>query len=159
LVAEQIVPWRCPFVAGDPVEIRNADYSPAGFTSKLKSAEADYKKNEVTLVFDQKLPSRVASDAILFNHRYGSRIVIIRNCFFHENRARGVLCNGADWLIENNHFFHNQHAALLLTTDVSPGQWSEGFGARNVVVRGNRLEACNPAGAGEGATVQLGATV
>lgn len=159
LVATQIVAWRCPFTAGDPVEIRNADYSPTGFTSELKSATADYKKSEVTLVFSQKLPAHVSADAILFNHRYGSRNVIIRNCYFHENRARGVLCNGADWLVENNHFFHNQHAAMLLSIDVSPGLWSEGFGARNVVVRGNRFESCNPQGAGDGAAVQMGATV
>ena len=159
LVATQIVAWRCPFAAGDSVEIRNADYSPTGFTAELKSATADYKKNEVTLVFSQKLPVRVSTDAILFNHRYGSRNVIIRNCYFHESRARGVLCNGADWLIENNRFFHNQHAAMLLTTDVSPGLWSEGFGACNVVVRGNRFEACNSEGASNGAAVQIGATV
>ena len=159
LVATQIVPWRCPFAVGDPVEIRNADFSPTGFTAKLTSAAADYKKSEVTLVFTEKLPAHVPSDAILFNHRYGSRNVIIRNCHFHENRARGVLCNSADWLVENNRFFHNQHAAMLLTTDVSPGLWAEGFGARNVVVRGNNFESCNPIGASAGAVVALGATV
>ncbi|MDQ0472693.1 right-handed parallel beta-helix repeat-containing protein [Labrys wisconsinensis] len=159
LVATAIVPWRCPFAAGDPVEIRHADYSPTGFTGRLTSAVADYKASEVTLVFSEALPAHVPSDAILFNHRYGSRNVIIRDCSFHENRARGVLCNGADWLVENNRFFHNQHAAMLLMADVSPGSWSEGFGARNVVVRGNRFEACNPKGASDGAIVQLGATV
>jgi hypothetical protein len=159
LVATQYVPWRCPFAAGDPVEVRNDDFSPTGFTAELKSSTVDSKKNEVTLVFSQKLPDHVSSDAILFNHRYGSDNVIIRNCYFHENRARGVLCNGSGWLIENNHFFHNQHAAMLLMPDVLPGLWAEGFGARNIVVRGNRFEACNPKGANDGAAVQLGATV
>jgi hypothetical protein len=152
LVATQIVPWRCPFAAGDPVEIRNSDFSPTGFSAKLKSSTADYKKNETTLVFTQKLPPRIPTDAMLFNRRYGSHNVIIRNCYFHENRARGVLCNSADWLVENNRFFHNQHAAMLLEPDVSPGLWSEGFGARNVVVRGNSFESCNPKGAGDGSS-------
>ena len=159
LVATQIVAWRCPFAAGDPVEIRNGDYSPSGFTAKLKSATADYKKNEISLVFAEKLPSHVPNDAILFNRRYGSRNVMITNCYFHENRARGVLCNGADWLIENNHFFHNQHSAMLMTTDVLPGLWSEGFGARNVIVRGNKFDTCNCKGTGVGAIVELGAAV
>ena len=44
LVATKIVSWQCPFAAGDPVEIRNADLSPTGFTAKLKSSTADYKK-------------------------------------------------------------------------------------------------------------------
>lgn len=159
LVATRIVPWRCPFAAGDPVEIRNADLSPSGFTAKLKSATPDYTKNEVTLVFSEKLPARVPTDAILLNRRYGSHNVIMRNCYFHENRARGVLCNSADWLIEDNRFFHNQHAALLLQPDVSPGLWSEGFGARNVVIRGNKFEHSNPTGAADGAAVVLSATV
>ena len=159
LVAEQIVAWQCPFSPGDPVEIRNGDYSPTGFTAELKSATADYKKKEVTLVFGQRLPAHVDGDAILFNRRYGSRNVIIRNCYFHENRARGILCNGADWLIEDNRFFHTQQSAMLLTTDVLPGLWSEGLGARNVVVRGNRFEACNPKRVNDGAAIQLAATV
>jgi hypothetical protein len=32
-------------------------------------------------------------------------------------------------------------------------------GARNVVVRGNRFDSCNPKGAGDGAAAQMGATV
>lgn len=159
LVATKIVAWQCPFSAGDPVEIRNADLSPTGFTAKLKSAAADYKKSEVTLIFSQKLPPRIANDAILFNRRYGSQNVIVRNCYFHENRARGILCNSADWLIEDNRFFHNQHAAMLLEPDVSPGLWSEGFGACNVIIRGNKFESSNSIGAGDGPVIELGATV
>ena len=159
LLATNIVAWECPFSAGDAVEIRKADLSPMGFTGKLKSAAADYKKNEVTLVFTEKLPAHVPNDAILFNRRYGSHNVIVRACYFHENRARGVLCNSADWLIENNRFFHNQHAAMLLEPDVSPGLWSEGFGARNVIIRGNKFQAANSMGAGDGPAIELGANV
>ncbi|WP_104668225.1 right-handed parallel beta-helix repeat-containing protein [Ensifer adhaerens] len=159
LVALQITPWRCPFAAGDPVEIRYGDYSPTGFTAKLKSATPNYETSEVTLVFSEKLPAHVPSDAMLFNRRYGTRNVIIRDCYFHENRARGVLCNGADWLVENNRFFHNQYAAMLVTADASPGLWEEGFGARNLVVRGNHFQACNPMGVSDGAIVHIGADV
>jgi hypothetical protein len=60
---------------------------------------------------------------------HASRNCIIRNRYFQENRARGVLCNPADWLVEGNRFFHNQHAAMLLVSDVG-SSWSEGFGAR-----------------------------
>ena len=154
LVATNNVPWSCPYAAGDSVEIRNGDYSPTGFTGTLKASTADDKKKEVTLEFVEGLPSHIASEAILFNHRYGSHNCIIRNCYFHENRARGVLCNTADWLIEGNRFFHNQHSALLLIADVGPS-WSEGFGARNVVVRNNQFESSNCIG---GAVVGLGAT-
>jgi Right handed beta helix region len=157
LLVKKIVPWYCPYAAGDLVEIRNGDYSPTGFSGKLKESKVDYKKNEVTLVFEQELPGRIVSDAILFNHRYDSHNCIIRNCYFHENRARGILCNTADWLIEGNHFFHNQFSAMLLLADVGPS-WSEGFGAQNVVIRNNRVESSNCIGAWDGAAVGIRAT-
>jgi Right handed beta helix region len=156
LVAERIVPWLCPYANGDSVEIRHGDFSPTGFTGTLHSATPDYKKNEVTLTFDQPLPAKIDSNAILFNHRYGSHNCIIQNCYFHENRARGVLCNTADWLIEGNRFFHNQHSAMLLIADVG-SSWSEGFGARNVIVRNNQFESENCLGTGGGAVIGIGA--
>ncbi|TDX00333.1 right-handed parallel beta-helix repeat-containing protein [Dinghuibacter silviterrae] len=156
LIAVNLVPWRCPFTPGDRVEIRNADYSPTGFTGKLTAVTPDYKKSTVTLVFSDPLPAHIVSDAILFNHRYGSNNVIIRNCYFHENRARGVLCNTADWLVEGNRFYHNQHSAMLLIADVG-SSWSEGFGARNVIIRNNRFDSSNCIGAGDGAAVSIGA--
>jgi hypothetical protein len=157
LVAEGYVAWRCPFAAGDPVEIRHGDFSPAGFTGTLKNVAVDDKRGEATLTFDRALPDRIDSDSILFNHRYGSRNVIIRNCYFHENRARGVLCNTADWLVEGNRFFHNQHAAMRLLADVGPS-WSEGFGATDVTVRNNTFASANSEGATEGAVVEMSAT-
>jgi hypothetical protein len=157
LVAEGIVDWVCPFAAGDLVEIRNDDYSPTGFKGKLKESKTDYKSKETTLVFDQELPGQIPSDAILFNLRFGSSNCIIRNCYFHENRARGLLCNTANWLIEGNRFFHNQHSAMLLVADVGPS-WSEGFGAQNVIIRNNQFESSNSMGAGHGAVVDLSAT-
>ena len=157
LVAENLLGWTCPYNAGDKVEIRNGDFSPAGFSGTLKSATSDYKKKDVTLVFDQELPAKIDPDAILFNHRYDSHNCIIQNCYFHENRARGVLCNTADWLVEGNRFFHNQHSAMLLIADVS-SIWSEGFGARNVIVRNNQFETSNCMGTGDGAVIALSAT-
>ena len=144
LVAEKIVPWMCPFTAGDAVEIRNGDFSPTGFTGKLQAATPNYKNNETTLVFNQELPSHIAFDAILFNLRYGSRNCIIRNCYFHENRAHAILCQTADWLIEGNRFFHNQYPAIAVQADT--GRWCVGFGARNVIIRDNKFESANPSG-------------
>lgn len=154
LVLTKIVPWRCPFQKGDLVEIRHGDLSPTGFKGKLTDAKSDYKKSELTLVFDRALPNRVASDSIFFNRRYGSHNCIIRNCYFHENRARGVLCNTADWLIEGNRFFHNQDAGLFVETDTG-SIWSEGFGAQNVLVQDNKFESLNSCGANDGVAVYI----
>lgn len=157
VVAEKIVAWKCPFTAGDLVEIRNGDYSPTGFTGKLAHVKPGDKSNELTLVFEQQLPSHIGSDAMLFNHRYGSHNCIIRHCYFHENRAHGVLCSTADWLIEENRFFHNQLAALHV--DAEAGVWCQGFGARNVVISGNKIESANSGEDFDGAAVFVGANV
>jgi hypothetical protein len=124
---------------------------------KLTAATPDYKKKEVTLVFADQLPDHLPTDAILFDHRYGSHNCIIKNCYFHENRARGILCNTADWLIEGNRFFHNQFSAMLLIADIGPS-WSEGFGARNVIIRDNRFDSVNAIGSNDGAVIALSAT-
>jgi hypothetical protein len=154
LIAEGIVDWRCPFAAGDVVEIRKGDFSPTGFQGKLLSSKPNYKTSETTLVFDRALPSHLGSDSILFNLRYGSRNCVIQNCYFHENRARGILCNTANWLIEGNHFFHNQFSAILLLADVG-GSWKEGFGAQNVIIRNSQFESSNSIGASDGAVVGI----
>jgi len=158
LAAVNLVPWTCPFAASDAVEIRNADFSPSGFIGTLERATEDYKNRQTILVFEEQLPSRIPSDAILFNRRYSTPNCIIRNCYFHENRARGVLCNSGGCLIEGNRFYHNQHAAIHLTADMETA-WGEGFGARNVIVRNNTIESPNSCGAYNGAAVLVAAGV
>ena len=157
LEVDNVVTWICPYAADDQVEIRNGDFSPTGFTGRLTGAKSDYKKNTWTLVFDQELPAKVAPDAILFNLRYGSRNVIIRNCYFHENRARGIVGHTADWLLEGNRFYHNQDNALILLALVG-SRWSEGFGAENVILRNNTFDSADCLGVGGGAAVSLQAS-
>jgi hypothetical protein len=100
---------------------------------------------------------------VLYNRAYASGNVIIRGCYFHENRARGVLVEASDYLIEKCRFYRVQMNALLLNSGFSDNAWSEGQEVRNVVVRDNVFEDCNKAGIGERApqvfmTVYLGRT-
>jgi hypothetical protein len=158
LVAERISNESCPFGAGDFVELRNPDLSLTGFTSRLVQAKQDWSKKETTLVFEDELPSHISSDAILLNLRYGSHNYSIRDCFFHENRNRGIVSHSAIGLIEGNRFFHNQQAALHLVAEVNETR-AKGFGARNVVVRDNRFDDVNPSGAHDGAALYVSVDV
>ena len=45
-----------------------------------------------------------------------------------------------------------------MIADIDPN-WAEGFGARNIIVRDNKFDTINPAGAHDGATVFVGALV
>jgi len=133
---------------GDPVELRNDDYSPSGLTSKVSSIKPVSAKDGVyEISFEDQLPEQKGDGFVLFNRRYDSGNAIIRNCYFHDNRARGLLILAHDITIENNRFFHNQMGAVKLETGYTFNVWSEGYGASNVLIRGNLFDNVNPVGA------------
>ncbi len=134
---------------GDPVELRNDDYSPTGYTSKFVSKSGDGKgrKNVYELTFEDPLPEQKGSGFILFNRRFGSHNIIVRNSYFHDNKARGLLLLADDVTVENNRFFHNEMGAIKIETGYTFNVWSEGYGASNIVIRDNKFENVNPIGA------------
>ncbi len=134
---------------GDLVELRNDDYSPTAYTSRLlkKSGEQKGRKGVYELTFEDPLPEQKGSGFILFNRRFGSKNIIIRNSFFHDNKARGLLLLANGITIENNRFFHNEMGAVKIETGYTFNVWSEGYGASNIVIRNNVFENVNPIGA------------
>lgn len=135
------VSWATPFAAGDVVEFRNSDLSPTGFTTQLVACERA-EGRDVLLTLAQAAPSHVAEDSILFNHRWGTHSYIIRNCRFHHNRARGVLAQSRNGVIEGCTFEHTQGPAIQIECG-SEERWSEGFGVQNLLIRNNRFINCN----------------
>lgn len=134
---------------GDPIELRNDDFSPAGsgtYTIKAKVDPGDRTK-PAQLVFEETLPEQKTSGFVLFNKRFHSDNVIIRNCYFHDNRARGLLLLAKNITVENNRFFHNQMGAIKIETGYTFNVWSEGYGASNIVIRNNVFDSVNPMGA------------
>jgi hypothetical protein len=157
VTAKQVYAWRNPFQVGDPVEFLNGDLSPTGITRTLAAVAYDHPQAECRLVFTEDLdPGVVQADAVLVNRRYDSGHYEIRNCLFHHNRARGILAQAHHGLIEGNRFLRNQHAAVHSEAGCE-SRWAEGMGGSHLILRGNRFEACNPAGYHGGATVHIGA--
>ena len=133
---------------GDTVELRNDDYSPTGHITKLAEKKGAGGRNGVyDLTFEDALPEQKGTGFILFNKRYGSRNIIIRNSYFHDNKARGLLILANDVTIEHNRFFHNEMGAIKIETGYTFNVWSEGYGASNIVIRNNKFENVNPIGA------------
>ncbi len=129
---------------GDQIELRNDDFSPAFFTaeiSEIKYPPAGSRK--YSLVFEKNLPEPKGSGFVVFNHRYGSSNIIIRNNFFHDNRARGILLMSNNITVENNRFFHTERAAVMLVTGYAKF-WAEGYGASNIIIRNNNFSRINP---------------
>ncbi len=79
--------------------------------------------------------------------------VVIRDCTFQKNRARGLLLGSRGKIVIENNVFHTAGAALLMDGDAR--FWFEQGGVRDLIVRNNRFEDCNYGVWGE-ATIQIG---
>lgn len=133
---------------GDRIELRNGDYSPTGFYGTLieaKRVSDDRSRYDVT--FAEDVPDESKDGFILFNWAFDTHNIIVRNCLFHDNRARGLLILARDVTVENNVFRHNESGAIKIETGYTLNRWSEGYGVSNVVIRGNVFDTVNPSGA------------
>lgn len=129
------------YKVGELIELRQGDYSPSGFQSKFKEIrKIDAAKGVFEIIFADKVPEPKLDGFIMFNRDYDTHNMIVRNCNFHGNRARGILILARDVTIENNRFYHQEMGAIRIETGYSFDHWSEGYGARNIVIRNNTFE-------------------
>lgn len=127
---------------GDRIELRQGDYSPSGFTQRIAKIETvDRSKGVFKVSFFEKIPEQKFDGFIMFNREYGTRNVIVDNCKFWGNRARGILILASDVTIQNSTFYHIEFGAIKIESGYTFNVWSEGYGARNIVIRNNTFEA------------------
>lgn len=132
------------FKVGDPIELRDDDFSPSGFTGKIKSVKPiDASKGVHEIVFADKIPQPKGEGFIMFNHYYSSGNILLRNCKFHSNRARGIIIQCPNVTVENCVIKNNEVAGMRIVTGYTPNLWSEGFGVDNLLVRGCVFESTN----------------
>lgn len=132
------------FFVGDEIEFRNADYSPAGVTSRLV-AERPVKTPEGEvweMEFADPLPGKAGGRLILFNREQGSKNIILRDCYFHDNRAHGMRLQANDITVENCRFVNNA-MGIAITTGYTLNSWCEGYGASNILLRNNIFSGVN----------------
>ena len=140
------------FDVGDAVAIRNADYSPCAdgeFRVVRKEPVAGNPRGAV-VTFDRPVPPKTHKYGfVLFNRSYCSDGVVMRNCTFGGNRARGVIIQCNDVLIENCRFWHTESEALKITTGWTEDLWCEGVGVTNCVVRNCTFDSCQAGAEGK----------
>ncbi len=135
------------FKVGDPIELRDDDFSPSGFTGKIKSVKPiDASKGVHEIVFADKIPQPKGEGFIMFNRYYSSGNILLRNCKFHSNRARGIIIQCPNVTVENCVIKNNETAGMRIVTGYTPNLWSEGFGVDNLLVRGCVFESTNRTG-------------
>lgn len=134
------------FWKGNEIEFMNSDFSPTGFKAKIvETKRVDPAKGKWEYVFDRELPAPKAGGFLLFNRRYGTKNVIVRNNTF-DRFPRGILLMASNVTIENNTFDLGKAAAIKIETGYTMKVWSEGNGASNIVIRKNRFHQVNTMG-------------
>lgn len=125
---------------GDLLEFRNGDLSPTGFSANIIKKEL--KEDGLYITLDKEIPDFIKEDSIIFDRAFCSDHYEIRNCYFHETRARGILAQANHGIIENCKFYRMQGAAIQIETGASP-TWCEGMGVDDLIIRNNEIIECD----------------
>ena len=125
---------------GDAMLFRDKNFRLTDVTAVVETSER-IENNCRRVTFREALPDEVAAGWFLFNGDNTGGNYVIRNNYFHENRARGMLLQTSNGLVENNVFYKTSHNAVKIVMDISGG-WHEGAGADNIVVRNNKFINC-----------------
>lgn len=142
LLARRVVKDSVLFETGYMVELRNPDLSPVGYSSRLTKVSYQPEDRTCLLTFEEKLPEGLSRDTVLWNKRFQTHDYIIRGCRFVNNRARGILLQGSNGLVEDNVFENIQGAAIQIETGCE-SRWSEGHGIKNLIIRNNVIRHCD----------------
>lgn len=128
------------FRKGAQIAFKSAeDFSDFPLTATVKKVISLSGKAVITL---DKDVSDIPVGAVVYNSGSDSGNYIVRNNYFHECRARGLLLGSDNGLVENNRFYKTQGAALRISVDIGDS-WMEGTGVDNLVIRKNSFDGCN----------------
>ena len=127
--------------AGDILSFKNNKFENNGLTARIVSVkDIDWITKEVVV---DALPESVTAGWTAYSMECNSGNYVIRNNYFHENRARGLLLQSSNGLCENNRFYKTMAQAIKVVMDIEPALWQEGTGVDNLIIRGNTFEKCN----------------
>jgi len=99
----------------------------------VAAAHQDAKAGRVVIRFKETLLQTIGDGTVLTNVS-GNPAVRIRNCYVHGNRARGMLIQTRDVVIERCRFEDITSHGIQLCTDAC--DWWESLGVRDVTITG-----------------------
>lgn len=126
---------------GDTIAFKNERFENTTATAKIVSVKALEGITKEVVV--ESLPESVTEGWTAYNTECDSGNYVIRNNYFHENRARGLLLQSSNGLCENNRFYKTMAQAIKVVMDIEPTLWQEGTGVDNLIIRNNTFEKCN----------------
>ncbi len=132
------------FNVGDTLGFKTGDsYEELEFEATITGRTIN-SSMEYVLTLDRDC-SELEYGTVVYDKDLNSANYIIRNNYFHENRARGLLLGSSNGLVENNRFYHIEQAAMNIPIDITVDMWDEGTGVDNLIIRNNTIEMCQPA--------------
>lgn len=141
--------------SGDIISFKNNKFENIDATAKIISVKAlEGIKKEVVV---EALPESVREGWTAYSTECNSGNYVIRNNYFHENRARGLLLQSSNGLCENNRFYKTMAQAIKVVMDIEPTLWQEGTGVDNLIIRNNTFEKCNYSD--WGAVIEIGTNI
>lgn len=144
--------WASP-AAGDILEY-SGGYEPLLAQGQLQVSNAwqDVEQQRAIIQFTEKLPAQVGENTVLSNIST-TPSVRIRRCRVAGNRARGMLLQSRDVLLEDCVFEDISGAGLHICTDAD--EWWESLGSRDVTVQRCTFAHCNFGVAGREAALDI----
>ena len=127
--------------AGDTLAFKNDKFENTDLTAKIVSVKALEGITKEVVV--EGMPETLSVGWTAYNTECNSGNYVIRNNYFHENRARGLLLQSSNGLCENNRFYKTMAQAIKVVMDIEPTLWQEGTGVDNLIIRNNTFEKCN----------------
>lgn len=128
--------------SGDTLGFKNIAFENTDFTAKIVAVRSlDGITKEVVL--DRDLPAEFSVGFVAYSKECDSGNYVIRDNYFHEHRARGLLLQSSNGLCENNRFYKTMGQAIKVIMDIQPTLWQEGTGVNNLIIRNNTFEMCN----------------
>lgn len=126
---------------GDTLEMARTDTLLSFASGTVREASMEPGEgNRHRIRFEAPLPEELRAGDVLGN---ASRVARLRlaHCTVRANRARGVLCQTRDAIIENCIFQNCTGAGVMVLTETV--HFHESIGTRDVIVRNNLFENCN----------------
>lgn len=127
---------------GDTLAFKNEKFENMDFTAKIVSVKA-LEGITKEVVLEGELPENLVEGCVAYSTECDSGNYVIRDNYFHENRARGLLLQSSNGLCENNRFYKTMGQAIKVVMDIMPTLWQEGTGVDNLIIRNNTFELCD----------------
>lgn len=141
--------------SGDTLKFKNGEFRDVDFSARIVSVK-NLEGNTREITLDKNAPINIEG-YIVYNADCDSGNYVIRENFFHENRARGLLLQSSNGLCENNTFYRTMGQAIKIIMDIIPALWQEGTGVNNLIVRNNTFTDCNYSD--WGTVIELGSNI